>query len=309
MPQGEHDNRPFYALAAAIVIVALAFLVPATRGWLLDTVIEPVRAQADPEPGMRHGYTFESLLFWALLGGVFAWAAYEAVFVRWRFEPNEELFLALAPALLLGPLLHAALIGRVLPDGSLLAYMGSEPLVYLTIAAFAGIGLALGRLAKMPVVLPLVWGALGIAPILWRLAPRVTGESARLALILLGLAVGAALALAEAYRRWRPDERFAVIFPIIGAHALDGATTWMVLRDPFGLGFVGFGERNPVSQTLVNLSNGWPYFALKLALPVVLLAMVRKEESEARLRAFLLFAVFILGFGPGMANLLQVLFG
>ena len=96
---------------------------------------------------------------------------------------------------------------------------------------------------------------------------------------------------------------------VVGAHALDGATTWMVLRDPFGLGFKTFGEKNPVSQLLVDLSNGWPYFAVKLTLPILLLSLVKVEESEQDLHAFLLLAVFVLGFGPGMANLLQVMLG
>ena len=305
----ERDDRPYYALAAVLALVALAFLVPTSRAWLVDTVIAPLREQADPGSTGVHGYTLPSLVVWALLGGVFAWAAYETLFVRARFEPDRAFFVALAPALLLGPLLHAALIGRVLPDGSAIAYMAAEPLVYITIAAFAAVGLALGRLSRQPVLVPLVWGALGLAPVLWRLAPRFTMEGAKLALILLALAGLSAIVLAEAYRRFRPGDPFDAVVAVIFAHALDGATTWMVLRDPFGLGFEGYGERNPVSKTLVELGNGWPYFALKLALPLVLLALVRREEAEAKLRAFLLFAVFVLGFGPGMANLLQVLFG
>lgn len=305
----ERDDRPFYALAGTLVLVALAFAVPAARAWLVDVVIGPLRAQAEADPALAHGYTVASLFFWAVLGGVFAWAAYEIVFVRARFEPDRAFFAALAPALLLGPFLHAALVARVLPDGSLIAYLGAEPLVYLTIAAFAAIGLALGRLARQPVLVPLLWGALGLAPVLWRLAPRFTPEGAKLALVLLALAVVPATLMTLLYRRVRPGDPFLAVLAVVFAHALDGATTWMVLRDPFGLGFHGFGERNPVSQTLVGLSNGWPYFALKLALPLVLLSLVRREESEERLRAFLLFAVFVLGFGPGMANLLQVMFG
>lgn len=303
----ERDDRPFYALGAVLALVALAFLVPASRAWLLEVVVEPLRAQAEADPTLSHGYSVQSLFFWAILGGVFAWAAYEIVFVRARFEPDRAFFAALAPAILLGPLLHAALIARVLPDGSLIAYLAAEPLVYLTIAAFAGVGLALGRSSGQPVLLPLVWGALGLAPVLWRLAPRWTPEGARLALVLLALAVVPALLLAFAYRRWRTDDPLGAVVTVIFAHALDGATTWMVLRDPFGLGFEGYGERNPVSLAIVSLSNGWPFFALKLALPMVLLGLVRREEAEARLRAFLIFAVFVLGFGPGMANLLQVL--
>lgn len=308
MPQAR-DDRPLFALAALVVVVALAFAVPATRAWLLDAVVEPLQAQAERAPGLTEGYSLPSLLAWAVAGGVLAWAAYELVFVRARFEPDRRFFLALAPALVLGPLLHAALVRGALPSGSVIAYLAAEPLVYLTVAAFAAVGLLLGRATRQPVVVPLVWGALGLTPLAWVMAPFASAEGARLAATLVALAVAPALALAWAYTRWRTSDGFPEVAAVVFAHALDGATTWMVLRDPFGLGFEGFGERNPVSQTLVGLSNGWPYFAVKLALPLVLLSIMKREENDEKLRAFLLFAVFVLGFGPGMANLLQVLFG
>lgn len=302
------DDRPFYALGALALLVAMALVVPATRTWALETMVEPLRAQADPAPGLRQGYSFPSLIAWALVGAILAWVAYELLFVRGGFEPDRRFFLALAPALLLGPLLHAALVHRALPPGSVLAYLAAEPLVYLTIALFALVGLGLGRAFRRPFLVPLAWGALAIVPLLVRMLPLVSARSLGLALVLLALALAPAVALAYAYTRWRPAEGFPGAFAVIAAHALDGATTWMVLRDPFGLGFEGFGERNPLSENLVGLSNGWPFFAVKLALPVALLAFVKSEPGEERLRAFLLFAVFVLGFGPGMANLLQVVF-
>lgn len=305
----ERDDRPFLVLGGVLLVAALAFAVPASRAWLLGSMVEPLRSQAEREPGLSDGYSLPSLLLWAGVGGAFAWAAYEALFVRWRLEPDRAFFLGLAPALLLGPLLHAALVAGVLPAGSVVAYLASEPLVYLTITAYALVGLALGRLARRPLLAPLLWGLAGLAPVLWLLAPLLDAEGARLAGIMILLAAVPTALLAAAYLRFRKGDPAAAVVAVIGAHALDGASTWMVLRDPFGLGIGGFGERNPVSLGLVNLGNGWPYFALKLALPVALLAMVKVEESERRLRAFLLFAVFVLGFGPGMANLLQVVFG
>lgn len=303
------DNRPFLALGALLAALALALAVPASRAWLDERVGEPIRAQADPAPGLREGYTLESLAFWAIVGATLAWALYELAFERLGFRTDRAFFLSLAPALVLGPLLHAALVAGALGRGSPVAYLASEPLAYLTIGAFAAIGLALGRLARAPLAAPLAWGALGLAPVLWIMLPLASPASLRLAGILLAIAAVPAAILAYAYWRWRRADPLDAVLAVVGAHALDGATTWMVLRDPFGLGFQGFGERNPVSLTLVSLSNGWPYFALKLALPIVLLSLVKAEEAEARVRAFLLFAVFVLGFGPGMANLLQVVFG
>lgn len=300
-------NLPFAVLGGTLLLLALLLAVPATRGWLAEAVAEPLRAQADPAPGLREGYSPASLAFWAVLGGVLAWALYELAFVRLGVEPDARFFASLAPLLLFGPLFHALLVADALPRGSLLAYVAAEPVIYLTTGLLAALALGAGRLARSRLAVPLGVGLAALAPLLVLAAPLVSGPAATRALLLLGLALAPTLLLALAWTRWRRADPAPAVAAVIGAHALDGATTWMVLRDPFGLGFAHFGERNPVARTLVELSNGWPYFAVKLALPLGLLALLKTDDDEPRLRAFLLFAVFVLGFGPGMSNLLQVL--
>lgn len=305
----EPRNRPFLVLGGALLALALALALPATRAWLGGTVGEPLRAQADPQGGLNEGYSMPSLAFWAILGGILAWALYELAFVRLGVVPDAGFFVSLAPFLAFGPLFHALLAADALPRGSLLAYLAAEPVIYLTTAVLAALALVAGRLARRPVALTLGVGLALLAPLVVLAAPRVSPGAGLRALALVLMALAPALAIAFAWVRLRGrHDPFGAVLAVVGAHALDGATTWMVLRDPFGMGFEGFGERNPVSLSLVSLSNGWPYFAVKLALPVALLALVRTEDDEPRLRAFLLFAVFVLGFGPGMSNLLQVLF-
>ena len=305
---GEPRHRPFLALGAGLLVLALALAVPASRAWLAETVGEPLRAQADPAPGLREGYTLPSLAFWAALGALLAWALYELLFVRLAVRPDARFFASLAPFLLFGPLFHALLAADALPKGGVLAYLAAEPLIYLTTGVLAGLAIALGHVTGRRLAAPLAVGLLALAPLLVLAAPRVTPAVAGRVGLILALALVPAILLASAYVRWRPQEAFPAVAAVAAAHALDGATTWMVLRDPFGLGFPSFGERNPVSLALVTLSNGWPYFAVKLALPFVLLALLKAEDPDERLRAFLLFAVFVLGFGPGMSNLMQLLF-
>lgn len=305
----EPRNRPFLALGGVLVLLALALALPASRAWLAETVGEPLRAQADPAPGLRQGYTVPSLAFWALLGGVLAWALYELVFVRLGVVPDARFFLSLAPFLLFGPLFHALLVAGAVPPGSLLAYLATEPLIYLTTGVLAAFALLVGHLLRRPLGGALGVGLLALAPLAVLAAPRVSGSALAQAGLLLVLAAVPAVVLASLFLRFRKTDPFPSVAAVIGAHALDGATTWMVLRDPFHLGFHGFGERNPVSRVLVEASNGWPYFAVKLALPLVLLSLLNADEHEKGLRAFLLFAVFVLGFGPGMSNLMQVMFG
>ena len=304
----ERDDRPFLVLGAALLLVGVALVVPAGRAWLAEQVLEPLQAQADP-PARRAGYTAGSLAFWALLGGAFAWAAYELIFVRLRLRPERPFFLALAPFLLFGPLFHALLAADAVPRGTWIAYLAAEPPVYLTTAALAVAGFAAGALVDRPYAVAAGVGVAALLPLLWLAAGVADPSDGWRALVLVLIATGSALAVGLAYHQWRRNEPLGAVLAVVGAHALDGATTWMVLRDPLGLGFHSFSEKNPLSLALVELSNGWPYFAVKLALPVVLLSVIKVEPGQERLHAFLLLAVFVLGYGPGMSNLLQVLLG
>lgn len=298
------DLAPYATLGALILVLALVLAVPASRAWLDAEVVAPVRAQATGEGG--GAYSIASMVAWAVAGAVAGWVAYDAVFLRLRFEPGRAFFAALAPFLVFGPLFHAVLAAGALPSGSLLAYLAAEPPVYLTTAVLALVALVAGRALSRPVLVPLALGLVCLAPLLVVAAQRMDASTLGRLGVVLALALVPAAMAAYAFRaREVPLAAGAVV----GAHALDGATTWMVLRDPFGLGFGSFSEKNPVSLGFVEMSNGWPYYALKLALPVVILLVVKKDETEERTRAFLLFGVFVLGYGPGASNLLQVLLG
>lgn len=295
------DLRPYAALGALVLLVLALLAIPATRAWIATEVAGPVRAQATGAEG--GGYSAGSLLAWAVAGLAFAWVAYDLAIVRLGYRPDRAFFLALAPFLLVGPLFHALLAVGALPPGSLLAYLAAEPPVYLTTGALALVGLAAGRLARRPLVVPAGLGLLALAPLLVLAAGRMGASTSGQLAVVLALALAPAALAAYALRRREPP---AAVAAVVGAHGLDGATTWMVLRDPFGLGFGDFSEKNPLSLLLVGLSNGWPFYVLKLALPLAILALVKRDE-DARLRGFVLFAVFILGYGPGASNLLQVL--
>lgn len=296
------DLLPYAALAALAGLLVLALAVPGTRAWLLDEVWSPVRGQA--ERTGAGGYSVASMAAWALAGAVLAWVAFDLAFVRLRYQPDRAFFLALAPFLLLGPLLHALLAVGALAPGSLLAYLAAEPPVYVTVGALVLLALVAGRALGRPLAVPLAVGLVALAPLLFLAARRMDASTlGRLGVVLL-LALAPAAVAAYALRKREPPGAIAAV---VGAHGLDGATTWMVLRDPFGLGFGDFGEKNPVSLRLVGLSNGWPYYAVKLALPLVILFLVKDEKGDPRTRTLVLFAVFVLGYGPGASNLLQVL--
>lgn len=297
---------PLVALVVTLVLFGLALLMAPTAVWLDAAVLDPLRAQADP-PAERSGYSTMSLAFWAAVGGVLAWNAYHLLFVRWRVAFDGRFLLGLAPLFVFGPLFHALLRAGVVPQGTLWAWLAAEPVVYLSTALVGVAGLAAGRLVGRPHDGLMLAGIVALAPLLVAAADVVSVEGAWRGAAILGLAaLGTAVALAVGRPAWRRVSAPAAA-AVIGAHALDGASTWLGIRDPFGWGFPQFSESNPLSERLVMLQNGWPFFAVKLALPLVLLALVKPDEDEEGMYRFLLLAVFVLGYGPGMSNLLQML--
>jgi uncharacterized membrane protein len=319
LPARLRDRLPLVSLAAGLLLPLVALLL--AGDWFQDAIMGPWRTQADPVPGLRSGYSAASLGFWALEGLLLGYPAFHLVFARWRIAPDARFFAALAPLLLFGPLYHALLSAGEIARGSVWAYAAAEPPVYLTTALLALVGLAAGRALKRPHDGLLFVGLVAVAAALVRAVDAASYADLGRAAGLLLLALTAAALLTPIGRRIAPEAAAAAVFAVVGAHALDGATTWLSLRDPFGWGFEGFRESNPFALRLVEMANGWPYFAVKLALPLVLLGALRKSgrehpaqdahelETEARLRTLLLFVVFVLGFGPGMSNLMKVVLG
>ncbi len=166
------------------------------------------------------------------------------------------------------------------------------------------------------------------------------GRAAVFARVESVLATGIVIALAGvlAFTAWRVTRlaahrvpRLTIAASIVGfacfaAHALDASTTWLGVVDPFGWGFGGFAEKNPVSAALLTPLYGLPFVLVKLALPAVALyaahdlaqppadAEGEPKEPEPRatrrerevLTLLMAFGIFVLGFGPGAANLARM---
>lgn len=308
------------ALAGAAAFVAALAALPAGRAFLAEDVVAPLRAQAEGGGG---GYTSRALAFWALEGALLATAAYAGVIVPLRLAWDARLALALAPFLAWGPLFHALVAhGEISPRA--VAVAGAEPLVYVTTAALAASALALGALLarasrseRARTWTPL---AVGVA-LLALLAPATIrasdgGHPATAAGVLVAAAaVGfAAFGLASALRARAPLAAALATWAgaaVVAAHALDGLSTWLVLRDPFGYGYPAFAEKNPVSNALVSVGNGVLFPVLKVALAAAIVTYAwestRRDEDRAY-RGPILLALFALGWGPGFANALLTAF-
>ena len=96
---------------------------------------------------------------------------------------------------------------------------------------------------------------------------------------------------------------------MIFAHALDGFTSYVTIYDPFGMGIPIYGEKHPVSFFLMDVSSGILYPIVKIFLIVLIIYIFEISEREKEygdMVNLLRIAVFILGFSPGLRDLLRV---
>ncbi|USZ67296.1 DUF63 family protein [Halorussus salilacus] len=233
----------------------------------------------------------------------------------WRSElaVSEPTVLALAPWVLVGSSLHVLYVVGWVPTG--LRPLFGTPAVYLTTFAVAGtVWLAAIRAgANVERALGATGLTTALAVVGYALA-RGAGDGLELFWPLVGVVVASGLVavLWAATRRVYPGAAAATgavgVLALFG-HALDAVSTAV------GIDVLGFGERTPVSQLVLEVAAelptaevigvGWLFVLVKLAiaeLVVVLFAdLVREDPAEGYL---LLGAVAAVGLGPGAHNLL-----
>jgi uncharacterized membrane protein len=113
---------------------------------------------------------------------------------------------------------------------------------------------------------------------------------------------------------------------VIWGHAIDGianvlANDW---TDVWNLG--EYGAKHPFNQFVMDTTNAiqggteiagvyvgtaWPFFIIKLLVPVVILAVFDKQffDESPRFAIMLLGAIVAVGLGPGTRDMIRVAFG
>ncbi len=89
---------------------------------------------------------------------------------------------------------------------------------------------------------------------------------------------------------------------VIFGHLLDGITTYLVIVDPFNIGFK-YGEKHPFSAFLMNYGVLYPL--IKTA--VTILVMYGIDDLKLNFKNTIKFFLFFLGFSPGLRDFLRVL--
>ena len=245
--------------------------------------------------------------------------------VDWRFA------LALMPYILFGP------VTRVLEDTGYFdepfVYWFISPLIYLQIAAYALFFVFLGyylekKYKKKGLTVNkviFVGGLIFLIPSLYPVATWILGDqwsstngvSFDVFLIVIGLVsliVGLVYLVAYIFRN---KEKIAVYknplnLAMLSGHLIDGITSYISIKDPFLMG-LSYAEKHPASNVLLEAWGPlFPIVKFVLIMVVVyVFDVLYKDElkNHMTLVNLLKIGILILGFSPGLRDLLRVTMG
>jgi len=178
------------------------------------------------------------------------------------------------------------------------------PGIYVLTAAIFLSCVVIGWRLKRPYFAAIVGGVLAAINYIL-LLPMAKHWDYSILIIAMALGVGAIVCYGL---KWK-DKKF--VLPVMG-QALDGAATWIAI-DVFGpANGIGYFEQHVLSDAIgraTPLGFGL-FFLLKVGFAIGAVWAVRKEkEIDMRTKSLLLLVIAIIGFAPGLRDLLRMLCG
>ncbi len=280
------------------------------------------------------GYNPVNTLTYALIALVVAYAIY-ASFKRLGIKVDRDFVISILPFIALGSTVRvvtdtidtgvmqaAALANSGNPLGALYSailvshlfdygYLTVTPGIYVVTGLLAIAAVLLFHvLLKRPALLP-AFGLLLWIPNLLLLLPLLRYPQFA-ALILLLAGIGTALSFAIAARYWGLKDRLLGL--IIAAHALDGASTYVIVGLFPTLAGGSYFEQHVLSRAIGELFGTafpvsyLPYLIVKLAFSTAAAVVLEKEE-EGQARNFILLLLVIFGLAPGIRDVLRIAVG
>jgi len=306
--------------------------------WIWKYYWGPVVADATPNSmtatyhsiQAEEGYTLLSEITYGIILIAALFVIYKLlkkleITIDWRF------CLALMPYILFGP------VTRTLEDTNYFnepfVYWFISPLIYVQIAAYALLFLLLGyyierkyKKRKLTVnTVVFLGGVILLLPFLYLIARWILGDQwsasagvrfdvFAIVIGLVALIVGLVYLVAYLYRHkesiavYKNPLNLAMLF----GHMMDGITSYISIKDPFLMG-LSYSEKHPASNVLLEIWG--PLFPIvKFALVIVVIYVfdiLYKEELKDHLTLvnLLKIGILILGFSPGLRDLLRVTMG
>lgn len=278
----------------------------------------------------QEGYTYVSEITYGLILIFALFAIYKLlkkleIVVDWRFA------LALMPYIFFGP------ITRVLEDTEYFdppwVYWFISPLIYLQIAVYALFFVLLGYyLSKRynksylsvnkivfiggliilipPVFLIIKW----FSGDQWSSTTGIRSDVFGIVVVLVCLIVSLVYLFPNFFRK---KEQLLVYknplnLAMLTGHLIDGIATYISISDPLGMG-LSYAEKHPASNFLLDIWG--PLFPIVKFLLIIIVIYVfdilYKEElkNHPTLVNLIKIGILILGFSPGLRNLLRVTMG
>jgi len=252
---------------------------------------------------------------------------------KWDIGIDFSFFLGLLPFILYGS------IARVLEDSQFFAeplvFWFVTPLIYiqaliLTLIALS-IAVYLHKIKKLEKFnIPCITGIFGtilLIPFLYYLILWMTGSmwslssglflNVFLLVSIVCTAITLTVLIISKYIQpfWRNSQVFSSpinLFMIFG-HQLDGIASYVSIYDPLKMGLPTYIEKHPASDFLLQI---WPplfpivKFILIIGIIYILDILYSEELQSQKLFVNLLkIGIFILGFAPGLRDLLRVMMG
>lgn len=260
-------------------------------------------------PLVPEGFALPPLPY--LVGLALGLGALAVLAARRRPPVRERHVVALAPWMAAGAAAHVLYVLDGLPAP--VRPLAGTPSVYATAGLLAGTVWLASDAAGRDV--PRALAASGAVALVPALAAAVALGSGRGTLSPLWSGVGLAVSGVVAAGTWRALVRLRPGVRVAGragpltvfAHALDGVSTAL------GVDVLGYGERTPLSQLIIEagralptadlVGGGWLFVAVKLAVAGAVVAaladLVEEDPTEGNLLLGLVAAV---GLGPGTHN-------
>ncbi len=328
----------YFLLVIIVIIIAGLILAPSVfyDQWIWRYYWGPVIADASGGVAYhngieaREGYTIVSEITYGIILVLALYAIYRLlkrlkIVVDWKFA------LALMPYILFGP------ISRVLEDTGYfnepVVYWFISPLIYIQIAVCALFFLLLGFYLEKKYKIPrlkvnnvlFLGGLIFLIPSIYLIGRWIIGDQWGVTtgvrfdvfLIIIALLLFIVGLVYLFSYIWRKNEKVAVFknplnLAMLFGHLMDGLTSYISIKDPFSMGLF-YAEKHPASHALLEIWG--PLFPIVKFLLIILIIYVfdilfkGELKNHVTLVNLLKIGILILGFSPGLRDLLRVTMG
>lgn len=244
------------------------------------------------EPIYSEGYNVVNTIVYGLLLGIGIIFCYRLL-EKLRVKIDERLFLALLPFITLGAFLRALEDALLLPKSALFITPGIFFTIFALAAAALVVSLSLGReyhrVMFMAGVFLLIYPLFLLSKNIYTFKP----------LLYIAAVFAISCLLVFAFLRRFKFEKW--IYAAFAAHMLDASATVV------GVEFFGYWEEHVFEGMLVDkLGTAFVLFPLKIAVLLLVIFVVQKilDRDAAK---FWYFALFVLGFAPGLRDVLKIM--